>query len=236
MNQKSQILNQIKGGLVVSCQALDSEPLHSSFIMGRMAKAAVEGGAVGIRVNGPDDIAEIKKTTVVPIIGLWKQDYDDSEIYITPTMTEIDALAEAGVDIIATDATNRIRPGGITLDSFFKEVCAKYPDMLFMADCSTFEEGVKAEQLGFDIVSTTLAGYTKETAGKQLPDFDMLKKLVDSLSIPVICEGGIWEVTQLQKAFELGCHCAVIGSAITRPQLITKRFTDSIKEIKNENN
>ncbi|WP_033152307.1 N-acetylmannosamine-6-phosphate 2-epimerase [Pseudobutyrivibrio ruminis] len=236
MNQKSQILNQINGGLVVSCQALDSEPLHSSFIMGRMAKAAVEGGAVGIRVNGPDDIAEIKKTTDVPIIGLWKQDYDNSEIYITPTLTEIDALAEAGVDIIATDATNRIRPGGITLDSFFKKVRAKYPDMLFMADCSTYEEGVKAEQLGFDIVSTTLAGYTKETAGRELPDFDMLKKLVDSLSIPVICEGGIWELAQLQKAFELGCHCAVIGSAITRPQLITKRFTDSIKEIKNENN
>lgn len=236
MNQKSQILNQIKGGLVVSCQALDSEPLHSSFIMGRMAKAAVEGGAVGIRVNGPDDIAEVKKTTTVPLIGLWKQDYDDSEIYITPTMTEIDALAEAGVDIIATDATDRIRPGGITLDSFFKEVRAKYPDTLFMADCSTYEEGVKAEQLGFDIVSTTLAGYTKETAGRELPDFDMLKKLIDSLSIPVICEGGIWEVAQLQKAFELGCHCAVIGSAITRPQLITKRFTDSIKEIKNENN
>jgi len=236
MNQKSQILNQIKGGLVVSCQALDSEPLHSSFIMGRMAKAAVEGGAVGIRVNGPDDIAEIKKTTNVPIIGLWKQEYDDSEIYITPTMTEIDALAEAGVDIIATDATDRIRPDGITLDSFFKDVRAKYPDMLFMADCSTYEEGVRAEQLGFDIVSTTLAGYTKETAGRELPDFDMLKKLVDSLSIPVICEGGIWEVAQLQKAFELGCHCAVIGSAITRPQLITKRFTDSIKEIKYENN
>ena len=236
MNQKSQILNQIKGGLVVSCQALDSEPLHSSFIMGRMAKAAVEGGAVGIRVNGPDDITEIKKTTDVPIIGLWKQDYDDSEIYITPTITEIDALAEAGVGIIATDATDRIRPGGITLDSFFKEVRTNYPDMLFMADCSTYEEGVRAEQLGFDIVSTTLAGYTKETAGRELPDFDMLKKLVDSLSIPVICEGGIWEVAQLQKAFELGCHCAVIGSAITRPQLITKRFTDSIKEIKNENN
>ena len=236
MNHNSQILNQIKGRLVVSCQALESEPLHSSFIMGRLAQAAVEGGAVGIRVNGPDDIAEIKKTTTVPLIGLWKQDYDDSEIYITPTMTEIDALAEAGVGIIATDATNRIRPGGITLDSFFKEVRAKYPDMLFMADCSTFEEGVKAQELGFDIVSTTLAGYTKQTAGRQLPDFDMLKKLVDSLSIPVICEGGIWEVAQLQKAFELGCHCAVIGSAITRPQLITKRFTDSIKEIKNENN
>lgn len=236
MNHNSQILNQLKGGLVVSCQALESEPLHSSFIMGRLAKAAVEGGAVGIRVNGPDDIAEIKKTTDVPIIGLWKREYDDSEIYITPTMTEIDALAEAGVDIIATDATDRIRPGGMTLDCFFKEVRAKYPDMLFMADCSTFEEGVKAEQLGFDIVSTTLAGYTKETADKQLPDFDMLERLVATLSIPVICEGGIWEVAQLQKAFELGCHCAVIGSAITRPQLITKRFTDSIKEIKNENN
>ncbi|MCR4567648.1 MAG: N-acetylmannosamine-6-phosphate 2-epimerase [Pseudobutyrivibrio sp.] len=235
MTYKQEILDQIKGGLIVSCQALEDEPLHSSFIMSRMAAAAEEGGAVAIRANGPEDITEIQKTVSLPIIGLWKKDYDDSDIYITPTMDEIDALARANVDIIATDATDRVRPKGQSLLSFIGDIKAKYPDMIFMADCSTFQEGLKAQKLGFDMVSTTLSGYTKETAGKILPDFDLLEMLVSSLDIPVVAEGGIWEVDQLQKAFEIGCHCAVIGSAITRPREITKRFTDSIKEISNEN-
>lgn len=236
MNRNEQIINKIKGGLIVSCQALEDEPLHSSYIMSRMAVAAMEGGAVGIRANSPEDIAEIKKVCNLPVIGLWKSVYDDSDIYITPTMKEIDALAEAQVDIIATDATDRVRPGGETLESFFAAVKSKYPDMLFMADCSTYEEGVRAEALGFDIVSTTLAGYTAGTKGRSLPDYDMLCRLTKELTIPVIAEGGIWEPNQLQEAFRLGCHCAVIGSAITRPRDITRRFTDSIKEITNEDN
>ncbi len=235
MDKKQEILNQIQGGLIVSCQALEDEPLHSSFIMSRMAVAAEQGGAVAIRANGPEDIAEIQKSVSIPIIGLWKRDYDDSDIYITPTMAEIDALVEANVDIVATDATDRLRPSGQSLYDFIKDIRAKYPDILLMADCSTFEEGLKAEKLGFDIVSTTLSGYTAETAGKTLPDFDLLEMLVASLSVPVVAEGGIWEVSQLKTAFEIGCHCAVIGSAITRPLEITKRFTDSIKEMTNEN-
>jgi N-acylglucosamine-6-phosphate 2-epimerase len=99
-----------------------------------------------------------------------------------------------------------------------------------MADCSTFDEGIHASELGFDIVSTTLSGYTKETKGRLLPDFEMLKKLVDSLDIPVIAEGGIWEPAQLKQAFDLGCHSAVVGSAITRPRDITRHFIAAIKE------
>ena len=225
-----QIINKLKGGLIVSCQALEDEPLYSSFIMSKMALAAEEGGAVGIRANSVIDIAEIMKTTTLPIIGLIKKDYDDSEVYITPTEAEVDALVLVGADIIAMDATDRPRPNGETLDSFFKKIKDKYPSKLFMADCSTYEEGVHARELGFDIVSTTLAGYTAETKGRTLPDFDMLKKLVNTLDIPVIAEGGIWEPAQLKKAFDLGCHCAVVGSAITRPRDITKHFIAAIKE------
>ena len=209
-----QIINKIKGGLIVSCQALEDEPLYSSFIMSKMAL----------------DIAEIQKSTTLPIIGLIKKDYADSEVYITPTEAEVDALVLVGADIIAMDATNRPRPNGESLDAFFKKIKKKYPNKLFMADCSTFDEGIHASELGFDIVSTTLSGYTKETKGRLLPDFDMLKKLVDSLDTPVIAEGGIWEPAQLKQAFDLGCHSAVVGSAITRPRDITRHFIAAIKE------
>ena len=236
MNSNKEILNHIKGGLIVSCQALEDEPLHSSFIMSKMAYAAELGGAVAIRANSVSDIIEIKKTTSIPIIGLIKKEYDSSEIYITPTMDEVDDLVAAGVDVVAMDATSRVRPNGIGLQEFFNEVKGKYPNMLFMADCSTYEEGLFAAEIGFDIVSTTLAGYTKYTAGTSLPDFTMLKALVDALSIPVIAEGGIWEAAQLKKAFDIGCHSAVVGSAITRPREITKHFIDAIKEKIHEDN
>ena len=233
---KIDFFSKIKGGLIVSCQALESEPLHSSFIMSKMALAAEEGGAVGIRANSTEDIIEIKKAVSLPVIGLIKKDYEDSEIYITPTMEEIDSLASVGVDVIALDATKRVRPGGLTLENLFKEAKAKYPEMIFMADCSTYEEGIKAAEIGFDIVSTTLAGYTGYTSGISLPDYCTLEKLARVLSIPVIAEGGIWEGAQLKKAFDLGCYSAVIGSAITRPREITKHFIDAIKENNNEDN
>lgn len=225
---KEEILQKIKGGLVVSCQALESEPLHSSYIMGRMAYAAMEGGAVGIRANTPEDIVEIKKTVDLPVIGLYKVVTEGSDVYITPTMGEIDALMEAEPEIIAIDATDRMRANGMTISEFFPEVRKKYPDMLFMADCSTYEDALRAQELGFDIAGTTLCGYTKETAGTQIPCYDMLRKMCENLSIPVIAEGGIWERAQLQEAFTCGIHAAVVGTAITRPREITKRFVDAI--------
>lgn len=124
------VLERVRGGLIVSCQALKEEPLYSSYIMSRMAYAAKEGGAVGIRANTVADIVEIKKTVDLPVIGIIKEVYGDCDVYITPTMKEVDALVECGVDIIATDCTNRIRPDGKTLDEFFAEVRAKYPDQL----------------------------------------------------------------------------------------------------------
>lgn len=223
-----EILQSIKGGLIVSCQALKTEPLYSSHIMARLAYAAKEGGAVGIRANTPEDILEIKKSVDLPIIGLYKVEYDDSEVYITPTMKEVDALMEVKPDIIAIDATNRIRPNGETLETFFKKVREKYPDMIFMADCSTYEEGMRAEELGMDIISTTLCGYTQETEGTEIPSYSMIERLSKDLKIPLIAEGGIWVPNQLHQVFECGAYAAVVGTAITRPREITKRFVLAI--------
>jgi len=224
-----EILNKIKNGLIVSCQALEDEPLHSSYIMSRMAYAAMLGGAVGIRANGVEDIKEIKEVVDLPIIALIKKDYPDSEIYITPTLNEIDSLVDVGADIIATDGTNRLRPGGIDFEEFFKEVRGKYPNQLFMADCSTVEEGIIAAKLGFDIVGTTLSGYTSYTRDVVLPNFDMMKELVDKVDIPVIAEGGIWSPEEMNKAIEQGVFSVVAGTSITRPREITQRYVNALK-------
>ena len=153
-------VHSIHGGLIVSCQALPDEPLHSSFIMGKMAYAAAEGGAVGIRANTPEDITEIKQNVNLPIIGIIKRDYEGCPVYITPTMREIDELIPSAPDIIAIDATSRPRPNGLTLSDFVRQIREKYPDQLLMADCSTIEEAINADRLGFDFIGTTLVGYT----------------------------------------------------------------------------
>lgn len=232
MNQANQeILNQVKGGLIVSCQALPEEPLHSSYIMSRMAYAAMLGGAVGIRANTVEDITEIKKTVNLPILGIIKEVYGDCDVYITPTMKEIDALVACGVSVIATDATDssrRARPDGKTLDEFFQEVRAKYPDQLFMADCSSYEEGMHAAEIGFDLIGTTMNGYTDYTRGVELPNIDLMGRLARECGKPVIAEGGIWLPDQLRAALDAGVWAAVIGGAITRPLEITKRFVAAI--------
>ncbi len=224
-----EILEQIKGGLIVSCQALETEPLYDSYIMSKMAWAAFLGGAVGIRANTVVDIKAIKEKVDLPVIGIIKQVYDDSDVYITPTMKEVDALVEVGCEIIAVDATNRLRPNGVTFEEFFKEVRTKYPNQLFMADTSCFDEGKKAAELGCDLIGTTMAGYTPYTKGTPLPDYTLMKRYVTELDAPVIAEGGIWSPDQLKKAIDIGVHAAVVGTAITRPMDITKRFVNAIK-------
>lgn len=224
------VLEKIKGGLIVSCQALPEEPLHSSFIMGRMAFAAALGGAVGIRANSVSDIVEIKKNVSLPVIGIIKRDFEGYSVRITPTEEEIDALVSIGCDIIATDATARIRPGDKTLDEFFLKVREKYKDQFFMADCSAYEEMLHAEEIGFDLVGTTLRGYTEYTEGIAIPDYDLLKKAANTLKTPIIAEGGIWSPEQLKKALSCGVHSAVVGTAITRPMDITKKYVQAITE------
>lgn len=224
------VKEQIKGGLIVSCQALENEPMHSSFIMGRFAKAAEMGGAVGIRANTEEDIAEIKRVVSLPVIGIVKRDYPGSEVYITPTMKEVDEVVRGGAEICALDATKRTRPEGLTLAGFVREIRKKYPALLLMADTSGFEEMKEAETLGFDFIGTTMRGYTEDTRGVGIPDFDLIRRAAEELHTPIIAEGGIWEPAQLSLALSSGAYAAVIGGAITRPQNITKRFVDAIRK------
>lgn len=214
----------------MSCQALEEEPLHSSFIMGRMAYAAMLGGAKGIRANSVSDIQEMQKLVNLPIIGIVKKDFEDSPVRITPTSDEVEALIAIGVDIIATDATLRTRTVNTSLEAFFVPLREKYPNQLFMADCATFEECENAQRLGFDIVSTTLRGYTDDTTGIAIPDFDLLKRLAKEMKVPVIAEGGIWSPEQLKQALDCGVWSAVVGTAITRPMDITKRYVSAIEK------
>ncbi|MCM0647580.1 N-acetylmannosamine-6-phosphate 2-epimerase [Clostridium swellfunianum] len=227
----NKIIEGLKGGIIVSCQALENEPLHSSYIMSRMAYAAKEGGAIGIRANSYEDIAYIKKTVDLPILGIVKRDYEDSEIYITPTMTEVDELVKAKADIIALDATNRIRPNNISLEEFIKEIRSKYDDLLLMADVSTFEEGITAWRLGFDIVSTTLSGYTSYTEKLDGPDFKLIKELSENIDRPVIAEGRIWTREDSAKAINMGAFAVVVGTAVTRPREITERFVKALSSL-----
>lgn len=226
------ILEKINKKLIVSCQALEDEPLHDSYIMGKMALAAWQGGAAGIRANTVKDIQAIKKEVDLPIIGIIKKNYPGNNVYITPTIKEIEALYQEGVDIIATDATKQERPDGKRFPEFFKEVKEKYPNQLFMADVSTLEEGIAAEQAGADIIAPTLAGYTPYSKGT-IP-LEITKELLEHVSVPVIAEGNFDTPEKARKAIELGVHAVVVGSAITRPQVITQKFVKEINRLQNE--
>lgn len=223
-------INNLQGKLIVSCQALPHEPLHSSFIMGRMALAAKEGGAVGIRANTKEDICEIQKMVDLPIIGIVKRDYEDSKVYITPTMKEIEELMEVKPEIIAVDATEALRPGNVTLDEFFRQIKEKYPDQLLMADCSTVEEALHADELGFDFIGTTMVGYTEQSRGLRIEenDFEILREIVAKVKHKVIAEGNINTPEKAKRVIELGAFSVVVGSIITRPQLITKAFAEAL--------
>ena len=206
---------------------MPSEPLYLEKCMVAMMKSVVKGGAGGLRVAGVRDVKNAKHLFDVPIIGITKPDIIPSNwqeiVYITPTLKEVIELVEAGADIIAFDGTMRERPNGAKLEELIKYV--RINNRVSMADISTLEEGLNAEKLGANILSTTLSGYTQFSQNRGAgPDFELLKQLVDNVNIPVVLEGRIWEPEEVDKAFEIGAHCVVIGSAITRPQLITKRF------------
>ncbi|TRM10622.1 N-acetylmannosamine-6-phosphate 2-epimerase [Lentibacillus cibarius] len=226
------VLEKINKALIVSCQALEDEPLHGSRMMSKMALAAEQGGASGIRANTVQDIQAIKKEVDLPIIGIIKKDFTDSDVFITPTIDEVDALYREGVDIIALDATSQKRPDGKSFKAFFSEVKATYPDQLFMADISTLEEAIHAEEAGVDIVASTLAGYTPYS--KDTVPMNLVTELLEHLSIPVIAEGNFDSPEKVKKALQLGAHAVVVGSAITRPQCITEKFSQAVLELDNQ--
>lgn len=228
--QVNHMLKQIKKGLVVSCQALENEPLHSSFIMSKLALAAKEGGASGIRANSKEDILAIKQEVDLPVIGIVKRDYDDSEIYITATKKEVDELIESGCEMIALDTTLRERPKALTLEELVSYAREKNPGVQLMADISSIEEAKNAERLGFDCVSTTLYGYTEDSKKHKLyeNDFQFLKEVLKEVSLPVIAEGNIMSPEMVRDVLHIGAYSVVVGGAITRPQQITARFVAQI--------
>lgn len=222
------IIAQLKNRIIVSVQAMPSEPLYKEECMAAMMQSVVKGGAAALRVAGVRDVINAKKLFKIPVIGITKPEVIPQNwreiVYITPTIKDAKDLIQAGSDIVALDGTSRPR-GENNLKQIIKFI--KINKKLVMADVATLSEGIVARLLGADIISTTLSGYTiqsPETSSE--PDFELLKGLVAAVDCPVILEGRIWDPKQVDKAFEIGAHSVVIGSAITRPQLITKRFVN----------
>ncbi len=230
--QKKQITRTLQGGLIVSCQSEPPEPFARPTLILAMAQAALMGGAVGIRSNLPRNVAYLLKNLDVPVIGLYKKHYPGSDVFITPTLNELKALIRTNVPIIALDATQRKRPKGHSLRQMV-QFARTHNSCLLMADVSTVEEGVLAAELGFDFISTTLAGYTKYTQDRfnpYEPDFALLEQLVKEVGdrIPVVAEGRIWQPEQAKKCLEFGAFAVVVGTAITRPWVLTKRFVQTM--------
>ena len=225
---KKELFNTIKGKVIVSCQALQGEPLYveEKSIMYLMARAAKEAGTPAIRTNSVRDVISIKKETELPVIGLIKKNYEDSEVYITPTMEEVDLLVEANTDIIALDCTFSKRVNNSNINDFIKEIKEKYPEVVLMADISTYEEGINAYKCGVDLVGTTLNGYTPQSKEKNIDNLELVESLAKELPIPVIAEGKIHYPQQAKEMLEVGAYAVVVGGAITRPLEIAKRFID----------
>ncbi|MGB9768947.1 N-acetylmannosamine-6-phosphate 2-epimerase [Dictyoglomus sp.] len=235
--KKEELLLKLKNGIIVSCQAQPGDPTFGNDCILAFAKAAFIGGASGLRLNGPEDIKKIKKEVPLPIIGIYKDRDLDSEVYITPTSKHFEEVLKAGADIIAVDATKRKHIEAENGAEYIKFLRKIFPEVIIMADISDYEEGILAWKASADLLSTTLSGYTPYTKGKKLPDFKLVKELAKVVDIPVILEGGVWTPEDVKYAFQCGAYAVVIGTAITRPHIITKRFvmaTKNIEEIYNE--
>jgi len=219
------VLEAIRGGIIISCQARPEDPTYGTDIMTAFALAAKQGGAVGIRCDGPEDITAIKEATGLPIIGIWKRPCSDGLGHIiTPTLEDAHALAEAGADIIAIDVTDRPRPGGVDAVTLIERIRDEL-GVLVMGDCHDLPQAVRAQEAKADIVATTLA--FPPGLGPYEPNLPLLRQMCDTVSIPVIGEGQYWDLEDVRRAFQAGSWALVVGSAVTRPWLIAQRLVEA---------
>lgn len=222
------VIGTLRGGIIVSCQAPDGSPLRRPAIMAAMAEAAAMAGAVGIRANGADDVRAIRQVVALPIVGIDKRPDLDPVAYITPDLASVAALVEAGADLVAVDATLRPRSGAPSLPRSAADLIAKvrqaFPDLAVMADVSNLREGLAAHDAGADLVATTLSGYTDGSPIPKDPDIELVEALARLQPLPVVAEGRFSSPEQVRRAFEAGAHAVVVGTAITDPLALAKRF------------
>ena len=220
------MIESLRGGLIVSCQAYPGEPLRDPRAMALIAQSAAEGGAVGIRAQGLDDIRMIHEAVALPQIGLWK--VGAGGVFITPTLEHALAVVEAGAEIVAIDGTRRPRPDGLSLAETIREI-HEQTGALVMADAGSFDDGLAAQDAGADIVGTTLSGYTDEVPASNGPDLALVAALANRLIVPVFAEGRIHTPEHARAAIESGAYAVVVGTAITHPATITSWFAEAIR-------
>lgn len=231
---KEELFSLMKGTVIVSCQATPGEPLYDKdrSVMYLMARAARQAGARMIRTSSVRDIVEIKEETGLPVIGLIKREYPGYTGRITMTMREVDECVGAMADIVSIDCTNCPRGDGLTPAAFLKKVKEKYPNIIIMADCATYDEAVAAYEAGADLVGTTMNGYTPQTRDQTgEPNFELVAQLARVLPCPVIAEGRVHTPQQARKMLELGAWAVVVGGAITRPLEIAARFMAAVSDM-----
>lgn len=227
---RQDILDLLKGGLIVSCQMEEHAPCYSDDIVELMAKAAIWAGACGLRINGADNVRKMKSMFDVPVIGLVKVHREDTEVFMTPSMKEVDALVEAKADIIAVDGTDRLIDGRRACDQI-PQLKERYPEMVIFADVRDEKDAVRALDLGADIVAPTFYRFKKDAKSTDLPDWEMFARMCRECrgKGTVMMEGKIWTPDDAIRALHYGAHAVIVGSAITRPHLIARRFVDHIQ-------
>lgn len=218
------VFDQIKGGLVVSCQATDGTPMNTPDFIAAQAVTVEMAGAKAIRAQGIRNVERVAKSVKVPVIGLVKSFTEDSDVYITPTVEDVLALEKAGAHIVAVDATQRSRLGGVSLHEFYAKVRER-TNIPLLADIDSLDNALNAQALGFNAVATTLNGYT-DTPSSGLPNLDLVSTIFKSIAIPLIAEGGFANPIQVRDAIKNGAWAVCVGTAITNPYLITKFFID----------
>lgn len=224
-------LEELRGGLIVSVQAWSGSALDDPQVIAAMARAAQEGGAVGVRIQGAENLRAVRARVEVPIVGLIKREYPGFEPYITPTLDEIAAIVAAGAEIVAFDATQRPRPGGIEVAALVEAIHVR--GRIAMADCSTATDALHAYGCGAEIVATTLCGYTPETTGHPLPALDLVASLRAQVAIFVVCEGGIHQPDEVRAALDAGADAVVVGTAITNVDWLVREFAGSADRVPN---